>query len=264
MSSSYINMLFFLIATWVYYYFRSTPKTVSEYKSFKPTQNREMLMYFGATILIQFAANASIIVSTCGGNVSENMGAAAWLTVIPWFLMFGTLLIVLSVFPGVKSMFSDIVGYFYVSSKATDVLANLLKPTTGTAGTTGTTGTTDEPTTRLLTKIYDNQSLLINKMVPSNFETYMNSLTPLLNEKADAKAKEDLFQLVVTRDTIGEAMWFIYTGLLVSSFVQMKLTLRGCKTSVDTMEKNYQQFLKDEETAKKEKELATSTTYTLN
>ena len=256
MSSSYINMLFFLITTWVYYYFRSTPKTVEEYNNadLKPKQNREMLMYFGATILIQFAANASIIVSTCGGNVSENMGAAAWLTVIPWFLMFGTLLLVLSVFPGVKAMFSDIVGYFYVSSKATDILANLLKPTGGT---------TDETTTRLLTKIYDNQSLLINKMVPSNFETYMNSLAPLLNADVD-KAKEDLFQLVVTRDTIGEAMWFIYTGLLVSSFVQMKLTLRGCKTSVDTMEKNYQQFLKDEETAKKEKELATSTTYTLN
>jgi hypothetical protein len=68
---------------------------------------------------------------------------------------------------------------------------------------------------------------------------------------------------LVTRDKIGEAMWFIYTGVLVTSLVQLNIINRGCVSSPDTMQKKYQAFLKKEEKAEQKRELSTSQVYTL-
>ena len=122
----------------------------------------------------------------------------------------------------------------------------------------------------LIIKICGNSSILINQIVPSNFDTYWNILKPLMKEKYQDDAsrqtkdiKNDLFEVVVTRDNVGEAMWYIYTGVLLTAIVQLKITSRGCVSSQQTMEENYQKFKEAEKKAQEEKELATSTTYTM-
>ena len=75
--------------------------------------------------------------------------------------------------------------------------------------------------------------------------------------------KNELFELVVSRDNVGESMWYMYTGILLTSLVQLKITTRGCVNNAQTMEKNYQQFLDSEEKSKQQKDLSTSTTYTI-
>ena len=75
--------------------------------------------------------------------------------------------------------------------------------------------------------------------------------------------KNDLFELVVTRDNVGESMWYMYTGLLLTSIVQLKITNRGCASNPKTMEANYQKFLDQEQKAKEEKEKAAAT-YTIS
>jgi hypothetical protein len=72
-----------------------------------------------------------------------------------------------------------------------------------------------------------------------------------------------LFELVVTRDNVGEAMWYIYTGLLLTSIVQLKITSRGCTSNPQTMEANYQKFLQQEEQTQQANKNS-STTYTLS
>ena len=57
-------------------------------------------------------------------------------------------------------------------------------------------------------------------------------------------------------------MWYIYTGLLLTSIVQLKITTRGCVSNPKTMGENYQKFLQQEKTAKKQQEKA-ATTYTI-
>jgi hypothetical protein len=117
-------------------------------------------------------------------------------------------------------------------------------------------------------KICGNTSILINQMVPSNFDQYWEILTPLMKDKYKTGSEEtnkiqsDLFELVVTRDNIGESMWYIYTGLLLTSIVQLKITTRGCNSNPKTMESNYQKFLEQEEKDKKEKD-KTKSTYTI-
>ena len=76
------------------------------------------------------------------------------------------------------------------------------------------------------------------------------------------KLRDELFELVVTRDNTGEAMWLIYTGILLTSIVQLKITSRGCKTDPKTMEANYQKFLEQEKANQTANENA-SATYTI-
>jgi hypothetical protein len=258
-------------------------------------------MYLGVylllVIMIQFLVNTSIITTTCGGSVSENMGAAGAFTFIPWLLIFGVIVIVLVIYPGFKSAFSDVIGYYYVSTKANELLVELLAsqgletapattaetisptapPASAFLGPKAQTGGTKEELQKaadLILKICGNTSILINQMVPSNFDSYWNLLNPLKKEKYQMKngdeisndaqnLKKQLFELVVTRDTIGEALWYIYTGLLLTSIVQLKITSRGCATNPKTMEANYAKFQEQEAAAQKQAAAATSTTYTI-
>ena len=118
-------------------------------------------------------------------------------------------------------------------------------------------------------KICGNNSILINQIVPSNFSSYWDILTPLMKTKYQTDSAEtadirnQLFDLVVTRDNVGESMWFMYTGILITSIIQLKMTTRGCVTNPKTMEKNYQEFLDKESKAQDKKNLATSSQYTL-
>jgi hypothetical protein len=123
----------------------------------------------------------------------------------------------------------------------------------------------------IIVKICGNMSVLINQITPENFAGYWKLLTPLMKPKYQdenntvetEKLKNDLFQLVVTRDNIGESMWYIYAGILVTSIVQLKISTRGCVKSTAQMEKDYQEFLDQEAIAEANKKKLEETTYTL-
>ena len=248
-------------------------------------------------IIIQFIVNASIITSTCGGSISENMGAAGLLTFIPWILIFGVVIAVIMIYPGFKSAFSDVIGYFYVSGAANNILTELLinpelekalnnpqsvsnkeqlAPTgeqTGGANKKQRGGTTKQQlqeASDAIIKICGNNSILINQIVPSNFMDYWTTLKPLRKEKYQndnspetIDIQNKLFELVVTRDNVGEAMWYIYTGILITMIVQLKITTRGCKMNPATMTQNYDTYVANEQQNATQQEVATSTVYTI-
>ena len=383
MASSYLNIVTFLLTTLTYYLTIKPNLTYEiasngeQYKTYISNSYMYLAIYFLLVLIVQFFVNSSVISSMCGGSVSENMGAAGVYTFLPWTLIFGVLIIIITVYPGFKSAFSDVVGYFWVASSAnkiiTDLLVNpdlekilnredndisraekdiatLLKkdginvnqkvekninelirelsapyfidnnntdeeksaqydafignkinkflendamaknPVVRDAlnkeinqwahiyfpndmkdnNQKGGTKEQMQEAADLIIKICGNSSVLINQIVPSNFDTYWNILKPLMKEKYQDDAspqtndiKKELFEVVVTRDNVGEAMWYIYTGVLLTAIVQLKITSRGCVSSQQTMEENYQKFKEAEKKAQEQKELATSTTYTI-
>jgi len=280
MANSYLNIVTFLLTT-LFYYLALKPSLSynlysnnDEYKSYISNSYMYLAIYVLLVIIIQFIVNSSIIASKCGGNITENIGAAGVLTFLPWILIFGVLVLILTVYPGFKSAFSDVVGYYYVSSSATKLLTELLvnkdieKKILDDPNITPQKKEALETAADAIIKICGNTSILINQIVPSNFQQYWGILTPLMKDiyQTDGpetdKMKNDLFEIVVTRDNVGEAMWYIYTGLLLTSIVQLKITNRGCSSNPKTMEANYQKFLKQEQEAK-EKQQSTQTTYTI-
>jgi hypothetical protein len=304
MASSSLNIVIFLLTT-VFYYMVLKPsltydKLKNGYKEYVSNNYMYLAIYLLLVMVLQFIANASIISNNCGGSISENMGAAGVFTFIPWTLIFGVIVLVLTIYPGFKSAFSDVIGYYYVSSSANKLLTDLLinrdiekvlsndssetninpDAASGPANPGGEIEMTSivgggdkekmQEAADLIIKICGNTSVLINQIVPSNFDNYWSLLTPLKKDKykndSDPSTKtlrDELFELVVTRDNIGEMMWYIYTGLLITSIVQLKITTRGCSSNPKTMEQNYQKFLDKQAELDKQKEQATSTTYTI-
>lgn len=280
MANSYLNIVTFLLTT-VFYYLALKPvlpyslyNNKEEYKSYISNSYMYLAIYVLLVIIIQFMVNSSIIASNCGGNITENMGVAGVLTFLPWILIFGVLVLILTIYPGFKSAFSDVVGYYYVSGSASKLLTELLvnkdieKKMLDEQNMTPEKKEALESAADAIIKICGNTSILINQIVPSNFDQYWGILKPLMKEQYQmespetSKMKNDLFELVVTRDNVGEAMWYIYTGLLLTSIVQLKLTNRGCSSNPKTMEANYQKFL-EQEKASQEKQQSAQTTYTI-
>jgi hypothetical protein len=280
MANSYINIVTFILTT-VFYYLALKPTLsyddlidVKKYEEYSKNNYLYLGIYLVLVMLIQFIVNASVISTTCGGSISENMGAAGVLTFIPWTLIFGVIIIVLMIYPGFKSAFSDVVGYFYISGSATKIITELLVNRDVEKKLTGTETKEEkeslEDAADAIVKICGNTSILINQIVPDNFEKYWKILTPLMkpkyrdtNSQETKDIRQELFELVVTRDNIGESLWYIYTGILLTSIVQLKITTRGCNNNTATMEKNYNEFLKKEEEAKAKKAEADSTVYTI-
>ena len=303
MASSYLNIVTFLLTT-VFYYLVLKPKlsyesisNASQYKEYSINNNLYLVIYFFLVILIQFIVNASIISSSCGGNLTQNLAASGTLTFIPWTLIFGIVIIVLLIYPGVKSAFSDVIGYYYVSGAANRLLTELLintqvnekinnattqqtsqatpavplspTPILGGKQIGGATKKDLEDAADMIIKICGNSALLINQMSPNNFQDYWTTLKPLLKDKyqsdsalADAK-RDELFELVVTKDNVGEAMWYIYTGLLLTSITQLKISTRGCVSNPAEIAKNYQSYLENQEEIDAKQKQASSTVYTI-
>ena len=281
MASSYLNIITFLLTT-LFYYLAIKPSFTYD-MSVDPQKNKQYIsssymylaIYLLLVMVIQFIVNASIITSTCGGNITENMGAAGVFTFLPWTLIFGVVILILTIYPGFKSAFSDVVGYFWVSSSANKIITELLiDPEVQKKIDADTTSTPEQKEAMqsaadAIIKICGNTSVLINQIVPTNFNSYWSILTPLMKDKYKQpgaetdKMKNELFELVVSRDNVGESMWYMYTGILLTSLVQLKMTTRGCASNAETMEKNYQQFLDAEQQSKQQKDLSTSTTYTI-
>jgi hypothetical protein len=280
MANSYLNIASF-IGTTLFYYLAIKPeltydkvKDKSQYAEYVSSNYMFLGIYLLLVIMVQFIANTSIITNDCGGNITENIGAGGVLTFIPWLIMFGGMITTLIIYPGLKSVFSDVIGYYCVSSSANKLLTELLVDQKVENQMKAENLSSDEKealqsTADTIIKICGNTSILINQIVPSNFNSYWEVLIPLMKDKYKTENDEttekriELFNLVVLRDKIGEAMWYIYTGILISSFVQLKISQRGCVNNPKKMEENYQKFLDAQKTAQDKKELATSTEYQL-
>ena len=280
MTNSYLNIITFLLTT-LFYYLALKPalpyslyKDKDAYKSFITNSYMYLAIYVLIVIIIQFMVNSSIISSNCGGNITENMGMAGVLTFLPWILIFGVLVLILTVYPGFKTAFSDVVGYYYISSSANKILTELLvnkdveKKLLEDPNMTPEKKIAMESAADTIIKICGNTSILINQIVPSNFDQYLSLLRPLMKDRyqvdspTTTQIQNELFELVVTRDNVGEAMWYMYTGLLLTSIVQLKITSRGCSSNPSTMEANYQKFVEADKKAAAEK-AKSDKTYTM-
>ena len=279
--NSYINLITFVIIT-LLYFFKLKPTLTydilnDQTKLLNYTKSNYIYLgvYYLCVLLSQIVLNSAVIINLCGGSISKNIGAASLITIFPWTLIFGVVIIVLIVFPGFKSAFSDVVGYFYVSNSAHTLLSNLLLIDESISSEINKATVNDETTQKamkhaanVIIKLFGNLGILINQIVPSNFIDYWKLLDPLMKPEYrnnnNEQIREDFLNIVISRDNVGEAMWYIYTGILLLSIVQYNITTRGCINDTATMQKNYKEFVKQEEINSQKKETATSQTYTIS
>jgi hypothetical protein len=281
MDATYLSLLIFAIITILYYIFK--PKmTLDVLTSDEATANYAkkgylyLIVYVLLVIISQFFINVGIIVNKCGGNLKDNFAAGAMMTFIPWVFIFGVVVLVLIVFPGFKSAFSNVIGYFAVAGQANTVLNDLLVNANIQEALNKETDPSKkaalQTSAEAIIKLCGNASIMINQIVPENFAQYWSILQPLMkevyqpnsttyNKEAEESLKTQLLSVVVMRDNIGEALWYFYTAILLISIVQYNLSTRGCIMDPKTMAENHQKFIDAEDAKLKQTATARSQIY---
>lgn len=249
MDSTYLSLITFVILTAVYYLIPSVGKlpitldTLNAGLLTNGTYAKSNLfrtgLFFGSVVLVQFAINAASVVARCGGSAGKNIGVAALMTVIPWGFIFGMMVVSLQMWPSLKTAFSDVIGYFCVSSRANDILSDLL-----VTPEIGNTSPELAATADTIMKLLGNKAILINQIVPENFLQMWETMRPLIRSNVDELAKKaELLETVVMRDNIGEAMWYFYTAILITSIVSYNIMSRGCVKDPAAMKAEHDDYL---------------------
>ena len=283
MDISYISLILFIIIT--LFYISSMPIIGKPLLKLNPDgmlTDNDLLNYYSECmpklaiyllliVVTQFGLNIAYLIDKCKGNAAKNIGAAALFTFIPWVLIFGVMIAVIIIFPGFKMAFSNVIGYFVVSGRTNDLLSKILIDTDINLAIEKSTDPTTKTELMLaaeaIMKICGNKSILINQIYPDNFDTIWNVLKPLLRDPStytDREVKQELLDLVVLRDNVGEALWYIYTAILVSSIVYYNLATRGCIKDPNAVKAEYDEYLKKQEEADQQAAVNNSTVYTVS
>jgi hypothetical protein len=242
----------------------------NDFESYYKKNLSRLGLYFLVIVVSQFGINSLYLINKCGGSAGTNVGVAALLTFIPWILIFGIMIALLIVYPGLKSAFSDVIGYFVVAGKSNDILTSILVDVNVDESLEQVTDVKEKgdmkKTAQAILKLCGNKSILINQMTPENFLPVWDTLKPLMKtDISDIDQKqEDLLKLVVLRDNIGEGMWYFYTAILLSSIISFNLATRGCRKSLDDLKASHDAYLKTEQNIQDQKDLNNSTVMTLS
>jgi len=241
------------------YLFESDEKK-NEYKFSNYTKT---FFYFLLIFVIQICIAWSVVSATnCSmtndkGKVINEVFKS---TAFPWLFIFGLSIVVVLLKPNVKSVFSNVYGYGWVSSSVNSHLVAILKNeqevnAIAASVTSGQPPNVVQNTADAILKICGNTGILINQITPDNFIAYMKMLQPLMKDeysKVVAALKDDpndddnfeinglsfinpsnifnqLYNDVETRDNIGEFSWYIYSGLFIISLVSYNLAMISCK-----------------------------------
>jgi hypothetical protein len=97
------SIVFFLVLTLVYFTFKYYTKSESTLKMWT-------IIYFLVLILVQFFINLGLTSEICG---SSQYGIALKTTLFPWLIVFGTINLLLFMFPAWLSPFSNTIGYLF-------------------------------------------------------------------------------------------------------------------------------------------------------
>lgn len=271
-------LVFFIIATAIYAYINYSNSTApTDINYFDNEANIEKLNQNGITslfiyILILIVGNYFINI-----NISKEVcGSVQWfqtftITILPWTLIFVTMIIILKMFPGWLAPFSNTLGYLIANACGLNTLMNtiLVPQAQLDSGKTPATGTAAALVQDNLTQIYGDQSLLINEITTDNFLVFWRRFekAKLLNDEEISKQKGDkvflqneLFNFIVLKNTVAEVAWYILTGLLVTSVGYNYIVNSSCKRSVREMEATHNAYTKLQDQLNKQKSNTTSYT----
>ena len=225
----------FVLITSLYFIFK--------YSSSPANEN----MYFGiyALILIvgEFFINMSLTSSICG---NKQLAVSLYITLVPWILIFGVLKVMLTVFPGWLSPFSNTFGYgitriFGIS----DLMVSIFKPKLSKADLKKEN---ISAMAEALEHIYSDKSLLINEITPENFNVFWEDMSPLFNDgvKNNADIKSQLLSFIRLKDIVAEYIWYLLSGILVTSVGYNYLVNNGCSQNAKEMKKKHKDYIEKE------------------
>lgn len=243
----------FVLITSIYFIFK--------YNAPKSNYNTYFGIYALVLIISQFIYNMSLTKTICG---TKQLPITLYITFVPLLLIFGVLKIMLTVFPGWLSPFSNTFGYGITRIFGIGELFNeIFKPKlTKEEMKKENIGAMSEA----LEHIYSDKSLLINEITPENFDNFWKDMSPLFNVgvKNNNDLKNKLFKFIILKDIVSEYIWYMLSGMLVTSIGYNYLVNNGCSQSIKEMKDRHNNYMKQEKIIFDQKKNKKQRVYTIN
>lgn len=195
-------------------------------------------LIIGTQILFIYLASKSL----CG--TAQITQVFTW-GLLPWVFIFLTINVLLKLFPGWKAPFSNTFGYGIANIMGVkDVLNTLLKSNFKSSNV---------GLNKIAEKMYQDESILINEMTPTNFEVAIQKLKPILDtgKAGYNEAITKLKHLVRLKDEVSRGIWYLLTGLLTISVSNMGIASSGCVKSAQQIKQEVSQYHKQMDDAHK-------------
>ena len=197
-------------------------------------------LYFSLLLAVEYNINVGLTNSLCG---SEQYPTAILATLIPWVVIFGTMNVLLEMFPGWLRPFSNTFGYLLTKGSVSKTMNKILKGENESDSKTLSSELKDVQKT--LATIYNDQSLLVNEITTNNFETFWEKMKPLFKENVSDVNKKELLGHVNTKESIAKYIWYMLTGWLVTSASYNYIVNAGCTQTVEQQKKSSENYNKD-------------------
>jgi hypothetical protein len=174
------------------------------------------IIYFLLVLSSQFGLNIYLAKQMC--NSPSNVGTAALATFIPWLFIFGLLNLLLSVFPGWLSAFSNTIGYAIASvagaaSFFTDQLVNVGN-TSSKDALKVIQNVTNDPSTIMNTINDENIENFWNKSIKVQFFNSFQEVKPGVEPPPQFTQLKNFIRL---KNIVSYFIWYLLTGVLITS-----------------------------------------------
>ena len=270
-------LIFFLMVTVVFFFvsYNNSKVNVShDYNYDFPIPDNQniitMLIYIGVLVVGNYFINLNISKEVCG---TPMFFKTFIVTLLPWVLIFIVLFLVLRMMPGWISPFSNTIGYLIAKVVGLEELVDqlLLPQAEVIVGEPNGPDKESNKNLKLVTAnlemIYKDKSLLFNEVTIMNFSTFYKRFfdAGLFNEKfineeieKGTYPQNELYNFIILKDKISEYIWYILTGMLVTSVSYNYIVNTACTTSIKEMEATHDAYMKLQEKIEESKNNNTS------
>lgn len=226
MISSTATMGFFMLITTIYFVLKYFLIEKHRNKDKKTLAMGLTFLYILIAIGSQVFTNVSNNTEICGNN--NKVFITILYTVIPNILIFFLIITLLKIFPSWNMPFSNTFGYLFTllpMFKLQNTFNEILKSESGN---------------KLIQKIYEDKSLMINEITPNNFELFISKLkqSNLVKESVDNDVMDKLYRAIVIKQSIGNYIWYILSGLLVITTSYNSVMNVKCSQTSEQMDEN--------------------------
>lgn len=247
------TLVYFMLATLCFLFFTlfnifnsKDTNTINQAKN----NNIINFIYILLLVVGSYYINANVSKAMCRSSQSVQWNYVMMATLLPWVIIFLTLYFILGIFPGWISPFSNTVGYMFISILGLEGTLKKIIKTYEDAKPKG-----DNDLIKAINNIDNNKAKFVNQINidQANFEQFIklmqqnqllkSNIDPL-NIIQDPNILE-LYKLLTIKHVIGQVVWYILAGILISSVSYNYIINISCEKSLEEIKANYEKMSKE-------------------
>lgn len=235
-----LAIIWFIITTILYGIFKYFVGLKKNFEDDSDPTNLKLLLYgyLLFTILSELFINLDLTKKMC---ISPQFSTAIFITVVPWALIFTTIMVLLQMFPGWLAPFSNTFGYGLTIILGIKNLINLIIEVDDTPDANNSNSNSKSKFVKsALQYITTDKGILINEITEQNFETFWKNMQPIFKQdaKKNDNLKMQLYNLVRIKTITSEVIWYILTGVLIVSISFNNILNTNCKKNIQDIKQS--------------------------